>query len=145
MTTHVSPSHLSGVTDISTPPTLTPNACCRYRMLVTHNTTHTFVTPFTMPIYPYTHIPPDNNDRSFRNLSPRTRIGVGLGLLAWGAVGLHLSDRAEQRYGFTPTEEDEAELAKVFPRITAVDKHDVNDASPISKSSSASENNGNWR
>ncbi|KAL7627436.1 hypothetical protein AAE478_001629 [Parahypoxylon ruwenzoriense] len=60
--------------------------------------------------------------RSFRKLSPRTRIGVGLGLLAWGAIGLQLSDRAEERYGFTPTEEDKAALTKMVPRITAVDK-----------------------
>ncbi|KAI1403402.1 hypothetical protein F4819DRAFT_484672 [Hypoxylon fuscum] len=62
--------------------------------------------------------------QSFRNLSPRTRVGVGLGLLAWGAIGLQLSDRAEERYGFTPTEEDKAALAKVMPRITAVDRNE---------------------
>lgn len=60
--------------------------------------------------------------QSFRNLSPRARVGVGLGLLAWGAIGLHLSDRAEERYGLTPTEDDKAALAKVLPRITAVDR-----------------------
>ncbi|KAJ2987622.1 hypothetical protein NUW58_g4400 [Xylaria curta] len=47
--------------------------------------------------------------QSFRNLSPKTRIGVGLGLLAWGAVGLQISDRTEERY-FKPTEEDHAAL-----------------------------------
>ncbi|KAI1767390.1 hypothetical protein GGR53DRAFT_125800 [Hypoxylon sp. FL1150] len=60
--------------------------------------------------------------QSFRNLSPRARVGVGLGLLAWGAIGLHLSDRAEERYGLTPTEDDKAALAKVLPRITAVER-----------------------
>ncbi|XXG99194.1 hypothetical protein Hte_005529 [Hypoxylon texense] len=60
--------------------------------------------------------------QSFRNLSPRVRASVGLGLLAWGAIGLHLSDRAEERYGLTPTEDDKAALAKVLPRITAVDR-----------------------
>ncbi|KAI1457581.1 hypothetical protein F4805DRAFT_457735 [Annulohypoxylon moriforme] len=138
MTTHVSPSHLSGVTDILTPtltpnalPQCSPNARCRYAQ-------HTQPTPFVT--HRNLHIP------SFRNLSPRARIGVGLGLLAWGAVGLHLSDRAEERYGLTPTEEDKAALDKVFPRITAVDKDEgIDDASPISKSSSSSSsgNNGN--
>ncbi|KAI1379408.1 hypothetical protein F4677DRAFT_442386 [Hypoxylon crocopeplum] len=60
--------------------------------------------------------------RSFRNLSPRTRVGVGLGLLAWGAIGLQLSDRAEERYGLKPTEEDKAALAKALPRITTVER-----------------------
>ncbi|KAI1775252.1 putative fatty acid activator Faa4 [Hypoxylon cercidicola] len=60
--------------------------------------------------------------RSFRNLSPRARAGVGLGLLAWGAIGLQLSDRAEERYGLAATEDDKAALAKVLPRITAVER-----------------------
>ncbi|KAI1186254.1 hypothetical protein F5B17DRAFT_431791 [Nemania serpens] len=59
--------------------------------------------------------------QSFRNLSPKTRIGVGLGLLAWGAIGLQLSDRAEERY-FKPTEEDRAALHQLTPRITTVDR-----------------------
>ncbi|XDG09130.1 hypothetical protein ABKA04_008745 [Annulohypoxylon sp. FPYF3050] len=98
-----------------------------------HHNIHT-----TTPRYPITTMPFTN--LSFRNLSPRTRIGVGLGLLTWGAVGLHLSDRAEERYGLTPTEDDKAALAKVLPRITAVDRNDFNvdDASPISNSSSSS-------
>ncbi|KAI0011276.1 hypothetical protein F4779DRAFT_615743 [Xylariaceae sp. FL0662B] len=60
--------------------------------------------------------------QSFRNLSPRTRIGVGLGLLAWGFVGLQLSDRAEERFGLTPSEEDKAALRQLGPRITVVDR-----------------------
>lgn len=55
-------------------------------------------------------------------MSPKARIGVGLGLLAWGAIGLQLSDRAEERYGFKPTEEDKAALEKALPRITAVER-----------------------
>ncbi|KAI1081737.1 hypothetical protein F5B20DRAFT_535132 [Whalleya microplaca] len=62
--------------------------------------------------------------QSFRNLSPRTRIGVGLGLLAWGAIGLHLSDRAEERFGLTPSEEDREALKELGPRITVVDRSD---------------------
>ncbi|KAI1344614.1 hypothetical protein F5Y15DRAFT_411439 [Xylariaceae sp. FL0016] len=59
--------------------------------------------------------------QSFRNLSPRTRIGVGLGLLAWGVVGLQLSDRAEEKY-FKPTEEDREALRRATPRITTVER-----------------------
>ncbi|KAI1807146.1 hypothetical protein F4811DRAFT_507018 [Daldinia bambusicola] len=61
--------------------------------------------------------------QSFRNLSSRARIGVGLGLLAWGAIGLQLSDRAEERYGFTPTDEDKAALDKILPSVTVVDRN----------------------
>ncbi|KAI5868656.1 hypothetical protein GGS23DRAFT_42756 [Durotheca rogersii] len=60
--------------------------------------------------------------QSFRNLSPRMRLGVGLGLLAWGVIGLQLSDRAEERYGLAPTEEDKAALSKILPRITTVER-----------------------
>ncbi|KAI0161684.1 hypothetical protein GGR52DRAFT_134144 [Hypoxylon sp. FL1284] len=62
--------------------------------------------------------------QSFRNLSPRARAGVGVGLLAWGGLGLYLSDRAEEQYGLTPTDDDKAALAQALPRITAVDKSD---------------------
>ncbi|KAI2607531.1 uncharacterized protein GGS25DRAFT_523054 [Hypoxylon fragiforme] len=61
--------------------------------------------------------------QSFRNLSPKMRIGVGLGLLAWGTIGLQLSDRAEEKFGFKPTEEDKAALDKMLPHITPIDKN----------------------
>ncbi|GAW25532.1 putative fatty acid activator [Rosellinia necatrix] len=62
-----------------------------------------------------------HTQKSFRSLSPKTRIGVGLALLAWGAVGLHLSDRAEERF-FKPTDEDRAALRNMVPQITAVER-----------------------
>jgi hypothetical protein len=61
-------------------------------------------------------------DRAFTNLSPKTRLGVGLGILAWGGAGLYLSDQAEDRYGLKPTEKDKAELEKYAPKVVAVDK-----------------------
>jgi hypothetical protein len=42
-------------------------------------------------------------------------------MLAWGFIGLQLSDRAEERY-FKPTEEDRAALREMAPRITAVER-----------------------
>ncbi|GAW12126.1 hypothetical protein ANO14919_014840 [Xylariales sp. No.14919] len=79
--------------------------------------------------------------QSFRNLSPKARIGVGLGLLAWGVVGLQLSDRAEERY-FKPTDEDRDALRQMAPRITTVDrngrtKDDTTTTTPISSNDSA--------
>ncbi|RDW58070.1 hypothetical protein BP6252_13481 [Coleophoma cylindrospora] len=55
---------------------------------------------------------------SFRNLSPRTRMTVGLGFLAWGTIGLYLSDSAEKKFGMEPTEKDKAAL----PRIITVER-----------------------
>jgi hypothetical protein len=50
------------------------------------------------------------------------RIGVGLGLMAWSVIGLHVSGRAEERLGIKPNEEDEANLRKYVPRVVTVDR-----------------------
>jgi len=60
--------------------------------------------------------------RSFRNLSPRTRLTVGLGIIAWGAIGLYVSDTAEKKFGFEPSERDKEALREVMPKITVVEK-----------------------
>jgi hypothetical protein len=60
--------------------------------------------------------------RAFRNLSPRTRIGVGVALLTWGVVGLYVSDTAEKKLGLEPSAQDREALEAVIPRITAVDR-----------------------
>ena len=60
--------------------------------------------------------------RSFRSLSPRARAGVGAALLAWGFIGLQIADRAEERFGYTPSEEDREALDRMRPRIIPVDR-----------------------
>ncbi|ORY63150.1 putative fatty acid activator Faa4 [Pseudomassariella vexata] len=60
--------------------------------------------------------------QTFRNLSPRMRLGVGVGMLAWGAIGLQLSDRAEDKYGLKASEKDHAALNQMVPTIVTVDK-----------------------
>ncbi|KAI5463307.1 hypothetical protein BGZ63DRAFT_381050 [Mariannaea sp. PMI_226] len=62
--------------------------------------------------------------KAFKNLSPKTRAGVGLAVIAWGTAGLYLSDRAEEKFGFTPTPEDQAKLDQYTPRIITVDKQE---------------------
>ncbi|PSS25595.1 hypothetical protein M430DRAFT_33242 [Amorphotheca resinae ATCC 22711] len=62
--------------------------------------------------------------QSFRNLPQRTRIGVGLAFLAWGTIGLYISDTAEKKLGYEPTEKDKEALDAVVPKITFVDKED---------------------
>lgn len=61
--------------------------------------------------------------RSFRNLSPKARIGVGAAFLAWGTIGLYISDNAEKKLGFEPTEKDREELDAVVPKITVVERN----------------------
>lgn len=44
-----------------------------------------------------------------------------MAIIAWGAGGLWLSDRAGERY-FVPTEEEAARLEAMRPRVTFVDR-----------------------
>jgi hypothetical protein len=60
--------------------------------------------------------------RAYKNLSPKTRLGVGVAILAWGAGGLMLADTVEETLGLTPTEEDKAKLDKYTPKIITVEK-----------------------
>lgn len=45
-----------------------------------------------------------------------------MGIIAWGGIGLYLSDQAEERFGFSPSAKDKEELEKLKPRIIAVEK-----------------------
>ncbi|CAK4030817.1 hypothetical protein BAUCODRAFT_76314 [Lecanosticta acicola] len=60
--------------------------------------------------------------QSYRNLSQRTRLFVGVGIMAYAGLGLFLSDRAEQTFGFTPTEQDRQRLQEAVPRIHVVER-----------------------
>jgi len=43
---------------------------------------------------------------------------VGLGLLAWGFLGLNYGDEiGEKLFGLKPTEQDKAELERLKPKI----------------------------
>ncbi|KAJ0167690.1 hypothetical protein CTA2_987 [Colletotrichum tanaceti] len=58
--------------------------------------------------------------KAYKNLSPKTRLGVGVAVLAWGAAGLYLSDQAEEKY--QPTPEEKAVVDKYVPKVTVVDR-----------------------
>ncbi|KAH7359542.1 hypothetical protein BKA66DRAFT_574197 [Pyrenochaeta sp. MPI-SDFR-AT-0127] len=60
--------------------------------------------------------------RWFKSNSPRTRIMIGVGIMAYAGAGLYLSDKIEENLGITPTEEDREELKQALPRILTVDK-----------------------
>ncbi|KAH6716774.1 hypothetical protein DL95DRAFT_381306 [Leptodontidium sp. 2 PMI_412] len=59
---------------------------------------------------------------SFLSLTPRTRILVGSAFLAWGTLGLYITDRAESRFGLAASEEDREALGKVVPRVQVVER-----------------------
>ena len=60
--------------------------------------------------------------RSFRSFSPRARLTIGLGVLAWGTIGLYVSDAAEKKLGFEPKESDKEALREMVPKIVVVEK-----------------------
>ncbi|EEP77301.1 predicted protein [Uncinocarpus reesii 1704] len=61
--------------------------------------------------------------KSYRNLSPRTRLVFGFGLMAYAAFGLWAEPRVEKTLGMLPTEAEKAELDKnISVRIRAVEK-----------------------
>ncbi|KAM0458148.1 hypothetical protein ACHAPV_001520 [Trichoderma viride] len=61
--------------------------------------------------------------KAYTNLAPGTRLGVGVAIIAWGCAGLYLSDKAEEKFGYTPTEEDKSALRDMAPKITTVEKN----------------------
>jgi hypothetical protein len=42
--------------------------------------------------------------------------------MAYAGVGLFLSDKAEEKFGLTPTEKDREELRNALPKITTVER-----------------------
>jgi hypothetical protein len=47
---------------------------------------------------------------------------VGGSVIAWGALGLFISDRAEESFGLVPTEEDKRRLKEAVPKVHFVEK-----------------------
>ncbi|EOA83840.1 hypothetical protein ACJQWK_00766 [Exserohilum turcicum] len=58
----------------------------------------------------------------FKSMQPKTRMFIGVGVMAYAGAGLYLSDVAEEKLGFTPTEKDKEELRDALPKIAAVEK-----------------------
>ena len=60
--------------------------------------------------------------QSYRGLSSKTRLLIGVGAMAYAAAGLFLSDKAEQTFGLVPTDQDKKALKDAVPKIHMVDK-----------------------
>jgi hypothetical protein len=75
------------------------------------------------PLDDYTscHLTPH---RWYKGLNPKTRIMIGVGVMAYAGAGLFLSDKMEEKLGLTPTEKDREELRNSLPKITTVEKGD---------------------
>ncbi|KAI8938398.1 hypothetical protein NX059_004294 [Plenodomus lindquistii] len=58
----------------------------------------------------------------FKGIPPKTRIFIGVGIMAYAGAGLYLSDKVEERYGLTPTESDREELRNALPKVAIVEK-----------------------
>ncbi|EMD64744.1 hypothetical protein GGP41_002980 [Bipolaris sorokiniana] len=58
----------------------------------------------------------------FKNIPPKTRMIIGVGVMAYAGVGLYISDVAEEKLGYTPTEKDKEQLKEALPKISAVEK-----------------------
>lgn len=47
---------------------------------------------------------------------------IGVGVMAYAGAGLYISDRIEEKFGLTPTEQDREELRNALPKVMIVDK-----------------------
>lgn len=59
--------------------------------------------------------------RKFLNLSPRTRMLIGLGIVGYSGIGMLVSNGLEKQFGMVASEEDKERLRKVIPKITTLD------------------------
>jgi hypothetical protein len=62
--------------------------------------------------------------RWYRAITPKTRVLIGVGVMTYAGMGLFLSDKAEEKFGLTPTEKDMEELRGALPKITTVERKD---------------------
>ncbi|KAJ4292063.1 hypothetical protein N0V90_009962 [Kalmusia sp. IMI 367209] len=58
----------------------------------------------------------------YRGVAPKTRIVIGLGIMAYAGAGMFLSDKVEEKLGLVPTEKDKEELQQAMPRITTAER-----------------------
>lgn len=59
---------------------------------------------------------------SYRNLSPRTRLLIGGGIMTYAVAGMFLTDKAEDLFGFKASEKEKQQLKDAVPKIHAVDR-----------------------
>jgi hypothetical protein len=78
-----------------------------------------FSSSYLLPL-PSSH-PHKPHHSYYTSLSPKTRLMVGGGIIGYACLGLFLSDTAEEKLGFTPSEEDKKRLREALPKIRVVE------------------------
>ncbi|GAB7340029.1 hypothetical protein MBLNU457_6531t1 [Dothideomycetes sp. NU457] len=62
-----------------------------------------------------------NKHRTYKSISPQTRMLFGGGLIAWALIAQTLTDQAEPMLGFKASEQDKERLRESLPKIRSVD------------------------
>jgi len=58
-------------------------------------------------------------------LTPRTRIIIGVSVMAYATFATYATDSAEKAFGLEASEKDKEELQKWVPRVSMVDRSDA--------------------
>ncbi|KAJ4337507.1 hypothetical protein N0V87_004653 [Didymella glomerata] len=58
----------------------------------------------------------------YRGLAPKTRMFMGVGIMAWAGFGLLVTNEIEKRFDMTPDEKDYEEVRQLVPKISTVER-----------------------
>ncbi|KAJ4407061.1 hypothetical protein N0V91_004227 [Didymella pomorum] len=58
----------------------------------------------------------------YRGLAPKTRMFMGVGIMAWAGLGLLATDQIEKRFDMAPDEKDYEEVRQLVPKISTVER-----------------------
>lgn len=83
------------------------------------------VRPFFLPSQaPLEAMEPANEHRTYKSISPKTRMIFGGGIIAYALIAQTLSDQAESMFGLKATEQDRERLRESMPKIRSVDSEE---------------------
>lgn len=100
---------------------LTPLVSTRHRVTITARPRHHVSVAVSKALLFYAHAS-NQQCRQYRASAPKTRLLLGVGLIAWGAIGLYTTDTAEKAFDMVPSEEDKKKLDQSIPKIRVVEK-----------------------
>lgn len=102
-------------------PTSPPPVSTRHRITITARPRHHVSVAVSKALLFYVHAS-NQQCRQYRASAPKTRLLLGVGLIAWGAIGLYTTDTAEKAFDMVPSEEDKKKLDQSIPKIRVVEK-----------------------
>ena len=65
-----------------------------------------------------------NRTSFYRSLTPRTRMLLGGGVMAYALVGLYVTGVAEETLGLTASEDDRRRLREIVPTVRVVEREE---------------------